>query len=80
MKLDPEARSSMSEDLQRGRPTEIDHLQGVIVALAERHGVDVRLSRTITRLIEEAEAEGKGSPRLAPEPIVSAQRISPQTL
>ena len=30
MKIDPEARSSMWEDLQRGRRTEIDYLQGVI--------------------------------------------------
>ena len=28
MKIDPEARSSMWEDLQRGRRTEIDYLQG----------------------------------------------------
>jgi len=27
MKIDPEARSSMWEDLQRGRRTEIDYLQ-----------------------------------------------------
>jgi 2-dehydropantoate 2-reductase len=30
MKIDPEARSSMWEDLQRRRRTEIDYLQGVI--------------------------------------------------
>ena len=34
MKIDPEARSSMWEDLQRGRRTEIDYLQGVIVEIA----------------------------------------------
>jgi 2-dehydropantoate 2-reductase len=32
--IDPEARSSMWEDLERRRPTEIDHLQGAILALA----------------------------------------------
>ena len=36
MKIDPEARSSMWEDLQRGRATEIDYLQGVITAIAGR--------------------------------------------
>ena len=36
MKVDPEARSSMWEDLQRGRRTEIDYLQGVIIAIAEQ--------------------------------------------
>ena len=38
MKIDPEARSSMWEDLQRGRRTEIDYLQGVITEIADRHG------------------------------------------
>jgi 2-dehydropantoate 2-reductase len=36
MKIDPEARSSMWEDLQRGRRTEIDYFQGVITAIADR--------------------------------------------
>ncbi len=31
--IDPEARSSMWEDLTRGRPTEIDYLQGAVVAI-----------------------------------------------
>ena len=42
MKIDPEARSSMSEDLQRGRRTEIDYLQGVVVEIAGRHGLRCR--------------------------------------
>jgi 2-dehydropantoate 2-reductase len=69
MKIDPEARSSMSEDLQRGRRTEIDYLQGVVVELAERHGLEVPLSRRIVALIKSAEAAGKGSPGLTPEQI-----------
>ena len=40
MKIDPEARSSMWEDLQRGRRTEIDYLQGVITEIADRHGLE----------------------------------------
>jgi 2-dehydropantoate 2-reductase len=69
MKIDPEARSSMSEDLQRGRRTEIDYLQGVIVEIADRHGLAVPLSRRIVALIKRAEAEGKGSPGLTPDQI-----------
>jgi 2-dehydropantoate 2-reductase len=69
MKIDPEARSSMWEDLQRGRATEIDYLQGVITAIADRHGLQVPLSRRIVTLIKNAEAVGKGSPRLTPEQI-----------
>jgi len=69
MKIDPEARSSMSEDLQRGRRTEIDYLQGIVVELAERHGLDVPLSRRIVALIRSAEVAGQGSPGLTPEQV-----------
>lgn len=69
MKIDPEARSSMWEDLQRGRRTEIDYLQGVIIAIADRHGLEAPLSRRIIALIRKAEADGKGSPGLTPEQI-----------
>ena len=69
MKIDPEARSSMWEDLQRGRRTEIDYLQGVITEIADRHGLPVPLSRRIVALIRSAEAAGKGSPRLMPDQI-----------
>jgi 2-dehydropantoate 2-reductase len=69
MKIDPEARSSMWEDLQRGRRTEIDYLQGVITAIADRHGLQVPLSRSIVALIKSAEAAGKGSPGLTPDQI-----------
>ena len=69
MKIDPEARSSMWQDLQRGRHTEIDYLQGVITEIADRRGLEVPLSRRIVALIKRAEAAGKGSPRLTPEQI-----------
>jgi 2-dehydropantoate 2-reductase len=69
MKIDPEARSSMWEDLRRGRRTEIDYLQGVITEIADRHGLQAPLSRRIVALIKSAEAAGKGSPGLTPEQI-----------
>jgi 2-dehydropantoate 2-reductase len=72
MKIDPEARSSMWEDLQRGRTTEIDYLQGVITEIADRRGLQVPLSRRIVALIRRAEAAGKGSPGLTPEQIRNA--------
>src|SRR5580700_2720567 len=59
MKIDPEARSSMWEDLQRGRRTEIDYLQGVIVEIADRHGLPVPISRRVVALVRDAEADGK---------------------
>jgi 2-dehydropantoate 2-reductase len=69
MKIDPEARSSMWDDLQRRRRTEIDYLQGVIAAIADRRGLDAPLSRRVIELIRTAEADGKGSPGLTPEQI-----------
>jgi 2-dehydropantoate 2-reductase len=69
MKVDPEARSSMWEDLQRGRRTEIDYLQGVITGIADQHGLQVPLSRRVVALIKNAEARGNGSPGLTPEQI-----------
>jgi 2-dehydropantoate 2-reductase len=69
MKIDPQARSSMAEDLQRGRRTEVDYLQGVIVEIAERHGLQAPLSRRIVELVKRAEAAGPGSPGLTPEQI-----------
>jgi 2-dehydropantoate 2-reductase len=67
MKIDPEARSSMWEDLQRGRRTEIDYLQGVIVEIAERRRLSVPLSRRIVALIKSAEAAGQDSPEGSPK-------------
>jgi 2-dehydropantoate 2-reductase len=72
MKIDPEARSSMWEDLQRGRRTEIDYLQGVVTEIAARRGLEAPLSRRIVQLVREAEREAKGSPGLTPEQIRSA--------
>jgi 2-dehydropantoate 2-reductase len=69
MKIDPEARSSMWEDLQRGRRTEIDYLQGVITQIAERHGLKAPLCARIVALVKRAEADFKGSPGLTPEQI-----------
>ena len=69
MKIDPEARSSMWEDLQRGRRTEVDYLQGVITGIAERRGLEAPLSRRIVELIRQAETNGKGSPGLTPQQI-----------
>jgi 2-dehydropantoate 2-reductase len=69
MTIDPSARSSMSDDLLRGRRTEIDFLQGVIVNLAQKHGRDAPLSRRVVALIKQAEAAGKGLPNLTPQQV-----------
>jgi 2-dehydropantoate 2-reductase len=69
LKIDPETRSSMWQDLQRGRRTEIDYLQGVITEIADRHGLQVPISRRVVALVKQAEVLGKGSPRLTVEQI-----------
>jgi 2-dehydropantoate 2-reductase len=71
--IDPQARSSMGEDLERRRPTEIDHLQGAILALAAKARMRAPLTERIVRLVKAAEAARAGSPRLAPERIASRE-------
>jgi 2-dehydropantoate 2-reductase len=67
--IDPAARSSMWEDVERRRPTEIDHLQGAILALAAKARVQVPLTDRIVRLVKEAETAKAGSPELTPDRI-----------
>src|SRR5262249_35743508 len=61
LRIAPQARSSMWEDLRLGRWTEIDHLQGAIIPLAARTGQAAPLSRRIADLVRSAEAAGRGS-------------------
>lgn len=64
VKIDPAARSSMWEDLERRRRTEVDELNGEIVRIGERVGVATPLSRRLCELVREAERAGAGSPNL----------------
>jgi 2-dehydropantoate 2-reductase len=45
-------KPSMLQDIQAGRETEIDFLNGAIVAFGERNGVDASLNRTLTALVK----------------------------
>lgn len=67
--IDAEARSSMWEDLTRGRVTEVDALQGAILALAAHHGRQAPLNARMRALIKRAEAAGNGPPGLGPSDI-----------
>ncbi|MCP4821976.1 MAG: 2-dehydropantoate 2-reductase [Shimia sp.] len=67
--IDPNARSSMWEDLRKGRKTEIDDLQGVVLALAQQHGVPAPINGRVAGLIGNAELAGKGAPGLTPEQV-----------
>jgi len=67
--IDPTARSSMWEDLTKGRLTEIDELQGVIVALAHQHGIPAPINERVMSLVRDAENAGHGSPALMPAQV-----------
>lgn len=57
--FDPVARSSMWEDLEAGRITEVDWLNGEIVRLAGKMGRHAPVSSRVIALIREAETGGK---------------------
>jgi 2-dehydropantoate 2-reductase len=46
----------MADDFAAGRPTEIDYLNGEVVALARRHKRNPRVNAAIVQLVKEAEA------------------------
>lgn len=49
--IGPDAYSSLLYDLVNGKPMELETLHGTIVRLADEHGVDVPVSRTIYALL-----------------------------
>lgn len=44
-------RSSMREDVEHGRRTEVDAINGEVVARGERHGVETPTNRTLAELV-----------------------------
>ncbi len=72
VKVDPSARSSMWEDLDRHRLTEIDLLNGEIIRLGEKHGVATPLNRKLYDLIRGAERDQRGSPQLSAKALRAA--------
>lgn len=65
LKMDPSARSSMWQDLTRGRLTEVEELNGEIVRLAGHHGRRAPVNEGVVRLVHEAERAASGSPKLS---------------
>jgi 2-dehydropantoate 2-reductase len=57
----PTQYSSTAQDLQRGRPTEIDHLNGYVVRRGEALGIPVPANRTLWALVKLIESKGKPS-------------------
>jgi 2-dehydropantoate 2-reductase len=44
--------ASMRQDLMRGRPTEIDHMNGAVAALGRRVGIDCPVNAALTAIIK----------------------------
>jgi|LNFM01.1.fsa_nt_gb 2-dehydropantoate 2-reductase len=68
--IDPLARSSMWDDLERGRRTEIQALNGEVVALARRLATTAPVNAAIVSLIERA--EGSRSPKMSANELARA--------
>lgn len=65
LRVDPESRASMWQDLERHRPTEVEFLNGEIVRLAESQAIDAPLNRRIVELVREAERLDHGCPQMS---------------
>ena len=59
LSIDPNARSSMWEDLSTGRKTEIDFLNGAVADQGERLGLKCPANRQLQRLVKSVEAGEK---------------------
>ena len=62
--------ASMQQDLRRGRPTEIDYMNGAVAALGAKHGVTCPVNRALTAIIKAMEAQARS---LLPEKMLQAQ-------
>ena len=70
--IDPEARSSMADDLARGRKTEVEQLNGEIVSLGAEVGVPTPVNKAIVDLVHEAERRAGGSPCMSAVDLAAA--------
>jgi 2-dehydropantoate 2-reductase len=70
-KMGETSRSSMLQDLERGRtPTEVNYLCGEIVRLGKEINMKAPVNEALVRLVQAAEVAGKGSPRLTDEELL----------
>lgn len=60
LRIDERARSSMAEDLEQRRPTEIDEINGAVVRAGAERGLPTPINQRIIELVRAAEA---GDPR-----------------
>ena len=70
VKIDAAARSSMLDDLEIGRVSEIDYLQGEIVRLADKTGQSAPYNKIIYDMVGDAFAKGE-SPKFTGREILA---------
>ena len=70
VKIDAKARSSMLDDLEGGRPPEIEYLQGEIVRQAEKVGARAPHNQAVLDAVQAAFSQGE-SPKLTGTAILS---------
>ncbi len=56
IEIGADSKSSMAFDLESGHPTEIDHINGAVVAFGRRTGVATPCNETVLRLVKAKEA------------------------
>lgn len=71
LRIDPLARSSMSDDLEAQKRTEIDFLNQAVVELAEKHGLEAQVNKAIVSLIKSTEERAIGSPKMSASELLS---------
>ena len=59
LQVDADGTSSMNDDLTRGRPTEVDILQGEVARIARRVGQRAPVCERVAELVHEAEKAGE---------------------
>ena len=64
--VDPAARTSMAYDVQAGRGTEIDQLQGLIVSLAAERGLRAPICTAVAAQVRQVTEAGITDPHLTP--------------
>lgn len=69
--IDPRAKSSTLQDLEAGKPTEIDDLCGEIVHLAEEAGVDAPKNRLLVEAIHALEEAPAPTPFWSPATLAA---------
>jgi 2-dehydropantoate 2-reductase len=51
--------ASMLQDLERGRPTEIDYMNGAVVALGSRYGIGCPVNEALTQIVKALESTAR---------------------